>query len=291
MSKKIFQVKFENQQFPNAPFDLIKIEELFVRSIIDHSLEKLHRVEFYFVMIVTGGQGFHTVDFVDYKCKAGSIITIRKDQIQKFIKGNLEGYILLFLDDFLVSYLEELEALKAKQLFNELLGVQKIQLSKKDFTEVIHLVKEIKTEYFINKDDYSLGIIRSQLHILLTKLYRIKSKKHPIVASQKYLSEFLEFQKLVEENCFSIKKVNEYGRKLGLSTKTLNNITQSVVHKSAKDFIDDIIITQIKRQLINSSSSIKQIAYTSGFEETTNFFKYFKRKTNTSPEQFRKAHK
>lgn len=291
MPKDILQIKFKNKNLPEAPFDLIKIEDLFARPSLDHNPLLLHRVEFYLMMFITEGQGWHTIDFVDHKCKAGTILTLRKDQVHKFFKGNMKGYMFLFLDEFLVSYLEKLEALKSMQLFNELLGVQKIQLSKKEFAEFINSIEQIKEEYFIKKDDYSLGIIRSQLHILLTKLYRIKSKNQPIVASSKYLSEFLAFQKLVEENCFSIKKVKEYGRQLGLSTKTLNNITQSVVDKSAKDFIDEIIMTQVKRLLINSSLSIKEIAYTAGFEETTNFFKYFKRKANTSPEQFRKSFK
>ena len=76
---------------------------------------------------------------------------------------------------------------------------------------------------------------------------------------------------------------------MSVSTKTLNTITKSIVNKSAKAFVDEISTKQIKRLLINTKLSIKEIAYQSGFEETTNFYKYFKRQTQVTPEQFRLA--
>ena len=104
------------------------------------------------------------------------------------------------------------------------------------------------------------------------------------------MSQFLEFQQLVEKDCFKSKKVQYYAKKIGVSTKTLNNIVNNVLNKSAKVFIDEITILQIKRLLITSDFSIKEIAYTVGFDDSTNFFKYFKKFTGSSPEVFRQAH-
>ncbi len=47
---------------------------------------------------------------------------------------------------------------------------------------------------------------------------------------------------------------------------------------------------QIKRLLISTDHSIKEIAYISGFSDPTNFFKYFKKFAGSSPEVFRQAH-
>jgi len=104
------------------------------------------------------------------------------------------------------------------------------------------------------------------------------------------MTQFLVFQELVEKDCFKSKQVQYYAQKLNISTKTLNNIVKSIVNNSAKSFIDERTIMQIKRLLISSDQSIKEIAYTSGFNDPTNFFKYFKRFTGSSPEIFRKAH-
>jgi AraC-like DNA-binding protein len=191
----------------------------------------------------------------------------------------------------LVSYLEELEAMKFLQLFNEILGVPKIQLSQKEFSEIFNLVSRIREEYFQVNDDYSLGIIRSELHILIAKLFRIKSQSHSIIGDRKYLSEFIAFQDLVEKNAASYTRVKDYAEMIGVSTKTLNTVTHHIVNKPAKEFVDEIRSKQIKRLLINTELSIKEIAYASGFEETTNFFKYFKRQTSLTPEQFRTTHR
>lgn len=282
------QLKFINKQNPKSTFDIIRLEFIMGRSFEDHSPFQLHTVEFYLILVIESGKGIHTIDFTDYKLEAGTLLTIRKDQIHKFHKNNtIRGTLLLFKDDFLISYLEKLEAQKSLQLFNEILGVPKIQLTTIELNEISNLNARIKAEYFELNDPYSLGIIRSELHILIAKLYRIKSQNNLIIENRKYLSQFINFQNLVEQHANQNTRVKFYAQEIGVSTKTLNTITRSIVHKTAKEFIDEISTNQIKRMLINTELTVKEIAYASGFEETTNFFKYFKRQTQQTPEQFR----
>ena len=291
MNKKAKNIKFENHQNPNSQFDLIRLEELFLRKDLDHSPEDLHKVEFYIILFIEEGQGYHTIDFTDYQCSKGTLITIRKDQIHNFFKNsNLKGSLLLFTDDFLVSYLEDMEAQKSILLFNELLVEPKLQLVNIDFQTTYQIINRIKNEYLNINDKHSLSIIRSELHILITTLFRIKAKLQKVDFERKYLKEFILLQQSIEENVTKTTRVKDYASMIGLSTKTLNTITKSIVHKSTKEFIDEICTKQIKRMLINTELSIKEIAYHSGFLETTNFYKYFKRQTQTTPEQFRANH-
>lgn len=286
--EKPVNLKFKNQINPKSSFDMLRLEDLFQREILDHDIEKLHRVEFFIIILITEGTGIHRIDFKDYKYKKGTILTIRKDQIHKFQKEKgTKGYILLFLDDFLVSYLEKLATQQALQLFNELLDSPKIQLKSNEFSTIHCIFERIENEYRNTYDDYSLGIIRSELHILITKLDRIKSGKLKTLENKKYLSKFIAFQSLVESHATQSFGVIDYARLMAISTKTLNTITKSIVRKSAKAFIDEIRTTQIKRLLINTSLSIKEIAHHSGFEESTNFYKYFKRQMGMTPESFR----
>lgn len=288
MKEKTVKIRFNNKVNPKSTFDLLSLEELYQRKYLDHNIEKSHKVEFYLILLITEGNGCHTIDFTDYKLERGTLLTIRKDQIHSFFKSDsIKGYLFLFTDEFLISYLEKLEAQKSLQLFNELLGVPKIQLLETELDTVKDIASRIENEYFSVMDEYSLGIIRSELHVLVTKLYRIKSKGNQLFANKKYLTEFLTFQKLVEDNVNETTRVSEYAEMMSISTKTLNTISKSIVHKTAKEFIDEVSIKQIKRLLINTSLSIKEIAYTTGFIETTNFYKYFKRLVNCTPEQFR----
>lgn len=290
MLPKIEQIKFQNQTLPKSNFDLVSLKELLSRGRLQAELTTLHQVNFYILLLGTNHQGCHTIDFTDYSYQQGTVLSIRKDQIHKFHLSKAEGLLFFFTDDFIASYLEQQEALKALQLFNELLSSPKIQLTPIEYADILQLGQHIQNEYTQVVDDYSLGIIRSLLHILIAKLYRAKAQKGCDLTPRKYLTEFIAFQKLVETNCFKTKKVMDYAQTMGCSTKTLNNIVQEIVHKSAKNFINELIVTKIKRLLIHSSASIKEIAYTAGFDEPTNFYKFFKKYTQSSPEAFRKAH-
>ncbi|SEL99041.1 AraC-like ligand binding domain-containing protein [Aquimarina amphilecti] len=292
MKEKIKHVKFDNKTNPKSYFEVVQLEELLNRKL-DHDICKNHIVKFYIIIFITEGNGYHTIDFVDYKYQKGSVLLVRKDQIQKFSKSaTAKGHLLIFTEEFIVSHINKLEALKSFQLFNELISFPKIELDieENDFSNFHSLIGQIVSEYNL-KDEYSIGITRSALHILITKLFRIKFTKKQLPNKKKYLTEFLLLQDMVEKNCFVNKKVMFYAENMGCSTKTLNNIVQAIVNKPAKNFIDEIAITQIKRLLIGTNESVKEIAYTSGFDDPANFFKYFKKYVGSSPEVFRKSHR
>ncbi|MFK8054767.1 MAG: AraC family transcriptional regulator [Saprospiraceae bacterium] len=288
MSPDLEHIKFTNQQNPTAQFDLINLEDLFERKFEDHSPDELHIVEFYLIILIDEGEGKHTIDFTEHHCQTGTVLTIRKNQIHKFHRGtSIKGRALLFTEEFMVSYFEQLESMRSIQLFNEMLASPQIQLDKQDLQEVQEIVARITTEYHKVNDSYSLGIIRSELHIMISKLFRLKAKQDEQAFARKYLKEFIQFQALAETKALKTVKVKDYAADMGLSTKTLNTVTRSITNLSAKEFIDEICILQVKRMLINTEASVKEIAYASGFEESTNFYKYFKRLTGITPEEFR----
>lgn len=286
--RNIKQIEFQNSNVPKSHFDLLRLEELMSRNLAS-PITEIHKVNFYQIFFVTNNSGQHHIDFTDYKYKKGDVLTVRKDQIHRFYQSKAQGFILLFTEDFIVSYLEKLEALKSLQFFNEVLGNPKVKLSNSVYEEILLLIQKIEHEYFKVDDEYSLGIIRSSLHIIITKLYRAKARQQKSISEKKYLAQFIAFQNLVEQKCFETKTVQDYANELGCSTKTLNNVSHSIVHKSAKAFIDEIVIKQIKRHLLNTTLSIKEIAYEAGFDEPTNLYKYFKKFAGTTPELFRQA--
>lgn len=284
------KINFDNQENPKSFFDIVRIEDLFTKKL-DHDIGENHQVKFYIIFFAYVGQGSHSIDFTDYFYDKGTVLLIRKDQVHKFYKNpRAKGYLLVFTEDFILSHLNQMEALRAMQLFNESLSFPKIEFNtEEEFSDFTILIKHMESEYN-QKDPFSIGITRSVLHIVITKLFRIKAKKGQFFEFKKYMPQFLAFQKLVEEDCFKSKKVKYYALKMGVSTKTINNIVKNVLNISAKSFIDERTIMQIKRLLIGSNLSIKEIAYKSGFSDPANFFKYFKKFANQSPEVFRQSH-
>ncbi len=290
MKKEIKQIPFTNQTNPNSFLDVVRIEEFMTREM-DHDIGINHQVNFFVMMFIIEGKGIHTIDFTDYTYDQGSVLLVRKDQIHKFRReASTKGYLVVFTEDFILSHLNKIQASKAMQMFNDALNFPKIQFqTEEDFADFLILIRHLEEEYN-TKDAFSKDITRSALHIAITKLFRVKSKYDTYVYQKKYITHFLTFQKLVERDCFKSKKVNYYASEMGISAKTLNNIVRNIINESAKKFIDDISIMQIKRLLISADHSIKEIAYMSGFSDSSNFFKYFKKYTDTTPELFRQSH-
>ncbi len=287
MKQEFKEINFINSKTSQFQFDCISYEDLLKKKPSDHSQFEFHKLSFYFILLFTDKNGKYNINFTDYDFKKASLFTLRKDNIHKFYNNKAKGELLIFTEDFILSHSNEVEASKTFLLFNEMLASPKLQLDKAEYKEVITLINMIKEEYLDSRDDYSLSIIRSYIQVIITKLFRIKAKDQLLFDDHKYLAMYLRLQGLIEKECFRHKKVSFYAKEMGVTAKTLNNVTQSILHKTAKSLINEIVIIQSKRLIINSNDSLTEIAYQVGFEDSTNFFKYFKKYTGESPSQFK----
>ncbi len=284
---KVKEIAFDNQKTGKYHFDLVSLEDILDRKPDDHSQFEHHKLSFFVIVIMTNGKGKHSINYKDYEFKKGTVFTLRKSNIHKFYKTNAQGKILVFTEDFIIRYSDKIETVKLIHLFNEMLSSPKLQLNHSEFGETISLLHQIEREHLHVKDQHSIEIIRNLTQVLIHQLFRIKSNRGANLSGKKYHLPFIALQKLVEKECFESKKVAYYAKKMGVTSKTLNNVTQNIVGKSAKTFIDEIVMLQIKRLIINSNLSLTEIAYQAGFDDSTNFFKYFRKKTGCSPKQFR----
>lgn len=280
-----------NLKFPTTNFKVIKIED-FLKSDVNDEFTKNHKANYYIIMIVTDDIGRHSLDYTDFYYEKGTILAIRKDQIHRFYhNNNVKGYLLLFREEFLNSYLNESEVAQTIQMFNELLTSPKTKLNDEEFSNILSLSKQIEKEFLKISDEYSLKIVRSLLHIIITLIHRIKSKGYNKVQLSNYLKEFIKFQNLLEKNYSDSKKVAYYAEKMGFSTKKLNTIVKYVANKPVKAFIDDVVIIKTKRYLLHTNLSVKEVAFKIGFKDPTNLFKYFKKHTQFTPEAYKKRYK
>jgi len=75
---------------------------------------------------------------------------------------------------------------------------------------------------------------------------------------------------------------------LNITYKSLNEICKLATNNTAKQLIDLETVLEAKRKLAVEDILIQTLAYELGFEEVTNFVKYFKRHTGLTPSQFKK---
>lgn len=98
-----------------------------------------------------------------------------------------------------------------------------------------------------------------------------------------------KFLVLVRDNYRNHRDPKFYAEKLFLTPKYLSRILKQKSGKSAADWIEDYVILEAKALLMASNKTIGQISDEMNFPSQSFFGKYFKRRTNISPREYRKG--
>ncbi len=95
------------------------------------------------------------------------------------------------------------------------------------------------------------------------------------------------FKDLLEKNYRKLKQVSNYAKKISVTEKRLNQATSKILDKSPKQMIDERVMLEAKRLLAHTTESVKEIGFNLGFDVPTNFIKYFRKHSNSTPVEFR----
>lgn len=266
-------------------FLFIKLEEEITGDLkpTDHNPFQPHRLNFYAILIITDGEVNHIVDFKVHTLRKGDVMVISKGQIHAFDKcSQYHGYLVVFSEAFMHKYIAQSTIALINHLYNYFLNQEKINNPDRNQTLLSVLKKDLKST------SASLpNIVGALLSIYLLKLSEENIRSVTISVDNKYLDYFNHFKQLVELNFSKTRDAKMYAADISISYKHLNEVCKEVVKTTAKSFIDSYVILEAKRMLVSTSLSVKEIAFTLGFNEPTNFLKYFKKHTSLTPVEFR----
>lgn len=103
-------------------------------------------------------------------------------------------------------------------------------------------------------------------------------------------ADFHRFRALVETHLADHWPVPTYARELGLSESRLNRVCRIVAGKSALEIVQDRLTLEARRRLIHVAGSVATLAWELGFEDPAYFWRFFRRRTGMTPNEFRKRH-
>jgi len=277
------QINFNKKQ--NIGFELISLEKLIIKlnKPINHNPFLPHRLNFFAILIISDGEVNHSVDLKNYHLRAGDVMVISKGQIHAFDQNSqYKGYLVLFTEAFMQKYIAQSTIIKVTHLYNYFIGQEII--SNPDNNQM--MIETIKNE--LNIPSPSLpNIIGALLSIYLLRL-NDNNINSTMQIDNRSLKLFNAFKTLVEERFTKTRNAKVFASIMSISYKHLNEVCKIIVNMTAKAFIDNYVTLEAKRKLITTSLSVKEISFSLGFDEPTNFLKYFKRQTNLSPAEFRK---
>lgn len=159
-----------------------------------------------------------------------------------------------------------------------------------ELKDIYRLIRQYFKEY--NKEPYlkKSEVLSSYLNIL--KIKTDNTTPLPQGEEEPYNREnFRHFQKfisLLERDLNHTHKVGDYSKKIGITSRKLSAICQACKGKSPKKIINEYIVSEAKRLLVNTSYSIKQVSMQLGFADQYQFSKYFKKHEKLAPAIYRR---
>lgn len=241
---------------------------------------EIHRADFYHLIWVEKGELFMKVDFENLRLGSNDAFLISPGQVCLFnLHSHPQAFSLLFVPEFLGEATSDSKLLHrllgASPLVRKIISLQDLPIS----NLLRQLIHEMESE---DKDDYQLVIARSCLRIILAEVARRLPKESG--NSNELAGRFFDE---VESHHHQWYNVSDYLPLLAVQEKPLSRAVRLAVGMTPKSYIDRRRILEAKRFLVYSRMSVKEIAFSLGFEEPTNFNKFFRKHEGLSPNEFR----
>lgn len=260
-----------------------------LRHRVKEELRITHRYEFHTLVCVTQGVCTQMVDFKLITCKPGSLLMLRPGQAHNYGQDEgWDGWNLLFRPEFVLPASATSRDPKLAVDLERL--PEHVLLSSHELRQVRDLIQQMREDTLIDaplEDVHAL--LRHQLHALLTRLGILHGRQQaqePLISPA--LQRFKRFQQLVDERFVQWHQVADYASQLGYTEKSLARAVTTAMGITAKAFIAARINLEAKRLLVHTDMPVVTLAEKLGFEEATNFSKFFKREVGCTPAEFRR---
>jgi AraC-like DNA-binding protein len=126
---------------------------------------------------------------------------------------------------------------------------------------------------------------------MLIRLHLAQARREgPRIDPPALVKCFRRYRLAVEEHFQKRHAVAAYAKLLGCSEKSLGRAVQKIAGLTAKEFLSQRIALEAKRLLVHTALPVSVIANRLGFDEPTNFVKFFRREVRKSPGAFRVEH-
>jgi AraC-like DNA-binding protein len=290
---QIVPVRYEAPASYELDLEVFPLSE-FRRRVSAEHLRTPQRVDFHMLLYVTRGRCSHMVDFETHSCRRGTLLVLGPGQIQRFDTNSTawEGWMAIWRPEFLqgratTTVRGELE------IFHQLADLAVCrELGRTEQVAMTEALNRMVADARRRGNAAALpSLLRHQLQAVLVRLHLIQTRSESnSAAAPVLLQRFKRFRLAVEQELHRLHRVADYAKLIGCSQKSLQRATLEVAGVSAKTFLSQRIVLEAKRILVHTGESVSVIAEKLGFDESTNFVKFFRREAGEAPGAFRRRH-
>lgn len=269
--------------------DLTKINSVISKNTEERSIE----LGFYSISLnkITGqlkyGRGY-------YDFEEGALVFVAPNQVFTFSPDLQieEGRALYFHPD-LINSSGLGQNINSYTFFNYDVN-EALHISEEERSVINDCIVKIEKEYSQNIDQYTQGLIVSNLELLLNYCSRFYGRQ--FYTREKVSNDVVQkFEKLLiayfsKDNLIDVglPDVKYFAANLNLSPNYLSDLLIKYTGKSTHEHIHLQLVEKAKSLLWGTEHTVSEIAFALGFEYPSHFTKIFKTKTGISPSEYRR---
>jgi len=225
--------------------------------------------------------------------KERAILFSRPNMVYRFEQFGEQhpGYLCIFSDDFFDQFVNIANYPIFDPEVSPLLEITADQM--KSFEKIFYEMEQDMTLDFSYKNDILrnrvLQLILDALKLLPDPHLQIRESNSSIRIAA-YFKELLEGQFPILNPSYRmiLRHPVEFADTLSVHVNHLNRSLKQVTDKTTTQLIGDRIMKEAKIMLQDTQWNIMEIAWSLGFEDVSNFIKFFRKNADITPNSFRK---
>ncbi len=288
-TQPITSIGFKPPRDARLAVEAMSIDELKQRAPAAH-FEKLQRADFYRLIGVLAGSTQPMVDFSTFTAQAGHWLLVRPGQVFRYdFSRPWSGWLLVFRPDGLSlpghsRSPDELDLLRRVEDLHCLHTPDSAQ-----HHWLMRSMQQLQQDGALTADvALRNGLLRHQLASTLLRLSLWQSPD-PVEGESNAAAQakYRRFRQRLEADFTTQHQVQHYANALGMSEKTLSRACLAAAGVPAKAVINQRLVLEARRLLAHTTMAAQAIGFALGFEEASNFVKFFRKETGLTPLAFR----
>ena len=238
---------------------------------------------------VLSGELSVSLDGRDYLAKSGDVLFVNPETVHRAIPKDAVYECIVFHADFLYNHTKSCEFF-IESILSRHCTVQEF-FPKDDslcnlFGEVFASAANPSSGYKFR----TIGALYSLFGEIVDRhLYTLASGSSPIPGDKSILNlkKLLAF---IRTNYSGAITLSDMARVVDMSPKYLGSFFKNMTGKTPFEYLAEYRIEKAAQKLLNSPSSVTEIAFACGFSDISYFIKTFKNHKGISPRRFRNSH-
>ena len=254
-----------------------------------YSNEMFRAGAFFYILVETGTAEFVVVCHSYIVGKGDMLLVAPRMSVKLMKKSSDFGTCGLCMEPFFFDSLS-IGNYVYKRLYNSSHTTYVLRLEDSD---TVHIRKTLDLMSHYLTSDHPAEMAGSLVNFLLLQITEIfhSQNVHPAGRVKHSDALFRLFRKLLAENYRKEHELQFYADSLHISQTYLSRVIRQISGKTVNNYIAEALYTDARRLLVFTDLTVKEIAEQLGFSDQSSFGKFFKKKSETSPANFRDEYK